>query len=55
MQTILLIDDSLPQLLNAQFTLQRGGYQVETLSDPARALERIEKLLAAVAKLLPPR
>ena len=41
MKTILLIDDSKPQLLNSQFTLQRGGFQVETVSDPLQALARI--------------
>lgn len=38
---ILLIDDSKTQLLNSKFTLQRGGFQVETVSDPLLALERI--------------
>jgi two-component system chemotaxis response regulator CheY len=41
LKTILLIDDSKTQLLNSQFTLQRGGVQVETVSDPLEAIERI--------------
>ena len=43
MKTILLIDDSKTQLLSAKFTLQHGGYQVETVSDPTLALERIKE------------
>lgn len=39
--TVLLIDDSTTQLLNSRFTLQRGGYTVETVSDPLQAIERI--------------
>lgn len=41
MKTILLIDDSKTQLLNSKYTLQRGGFQVETVSDPLEAIERI--------------
>ena len=41
MKTILLIDDSRTQLLNSKYTLQRGGFQVETVSDPLQAIERI--------------
>ncbi len=44
MKTVLLIDDSKPQLLSAKFTLQHGGYQVETVSDPMTALERIREV-----------
>ena len=44
MKTVLLIDDSKPQLLNAKFTLQHGGYLVETVSDPMTALERIKEV-----------
>lgn len=44
MKTILLIDDSKTQLLSAKFTLQHGGYQVEAISDPATALDRIKEL-----------
>ncbi|SJZ95801.1 two-component system, chemotaxis family, response regulator CheY [Trichlorobacter thiogenes] len=44
MKTILLIDDSKPQLLSAKFTLQHGGYRVETVSDPMTALDRIKEL-----------
>jgi two-component system chemotaxis response regulator CheY len=43
-KTILLIDDSKTQLLSAKFTLQHGGYQVEAISDPATALDRIKEL-----------
>jgi len=41
LKTILLIDDSKTQLLNSKYTLQRGGFQVETVSDPLEAIERI--------------
>ena len=41
MKTILLIDDSKTQLLNSKYTLQHGGFQVETVSDPLQAIERI--------------
>ncbi len=41
MKTVLLIDDSKPQLLNSRFTLERGGFAVETVSDPLQAIERI--------------
>ena len=41
MKTVLLIDDSKPQLLNSKFTLERGGFAVETVSDPLQAIERI--------------
>ena len=44
MKTVLLIDDSKPQLLSAKFTLQHGGYRVETVSDPMTALERIKEV-----------
>lgn len=44
MKTVLLIDDSKPQLLSAKFTLQHGGYLVETVSDPMTALERIKEV-----------
>ena len=44
MKTVLLIDDSKPQLLNAKFTLQHGGYLVETVSDPMTALDRIKEV-----------
>lgn len=40
-RTILLIDDSKTQLLNSKFALQRGGYRVETVDDPLKAVERI--------------
>jgi two-component system, chemotaxis family, chemotaxis protein CheY len=43
-KTILLIDDSKTQLLSAKFTLQHGGYQVEAISDPATALDRIKEV-----------
>lgn len=39
MKKILLIDDSKTQLLNSKFTLQKGGFLVETLTDPLKALE----------------
>jgi two-component system, chemotaxis family, chemotaxis protein CheY len=41
LKTILLIDDSKTQLLNSKYTLQRGGFLVETVSDPLQAIERI--------------
>ena len=41
MKTVLLIDDSKLQLLNSRFTLERGGFAVETVSDPLQAIERI--------------
>ena len=44
MKTVLLIDDSKPQLLSSKFTLQHGGYQVETVSDPMVALDRIKEV-----------
>ena len=44
MKTILLIDDSKPQLLSSKFTLQHGGYLVETISDPLLALDRIKEV-----------
>ena len=44
MKTILLIDDSKPQLLSSKFTLQHGGYRVETVSDPLLALAKIKEL-----------
>jgi len=43
-KTILLIDDSKPQLLSAKFTLQHGGYRVETVSESIIALERIKEV-----------
>ncbi|QOX78779.1 response regulator [Trichlorobacter lovleyi] len=45
MKTVLLIDDSKPQLLSAKFTLQHGGHRVETVSDPLLALERIKEVV----------
>lgn len=44
MKTILLIDDSITQLLNAKFTLQQAGYRVEIVSDPLTAVDRIKEL-----------
>lgn len=44
MKTVLLIDDSLTQLLNAKFTLQQAGYRVEIVSDPLTAVERIQEV-----------
>lgn len=44
MKKILLIDDSKTQLLNSKFTLQHGGYLVETVSDPTLALDRIRDM-----------
>lgn len=44
MKTILLIDDSLTQLLNAKFTLQQAGYRVEIVSDPLTAIDRIKEV-----------
>lgn len=44
MKTILLIDDSKPQLLSSKFTLQHGGYRVETVSNPMVALDRIKEV-----------
>lgn len=44
MKTILLIDDSLTQLLNAKFTLQQAGYRVEIVSDPLTAVDRIMEI-----------
>jgi len=44
-KTVLLIDDSKPQLLSAKFTLQHGGLRVETVSDPLLALERITEVV----------
>ena len=44
MKTVLLIDDSKTQLLSAKFTLQHGGYRVETVSDPMTALDRIKEV-----------
>lgn len=44
MKIILLIDDSKTQLLNSRFTLQRGGYRVETVSDPMAAIKRIKEV-----------
>lgn len=41
MQTIVLIDDSATQLLNAKFILRNAGYNVETVADAEQALERI--------------
>lgn len=41
MKTVLLIDDSKTQLLNSKFTLERGGFAVETVNDPLQAIERI--------------
>jgi len=41
---VLLIDDSKTQLLNSKFTLQHGGYLVETVSDPMLALDRIKEI-----------
>jgi two-component system, chemotaxis family, chemotaxis protein CheY len=42
-KTVMLIDDSKTQLLSAKFTLQHGGYRVETVSDPMTALDRIKE------------
>lgn len=44
MKTVLLIDDSLTQLLNAKFTLQQAGYRVEIVSDPLTAVDRIQEV-----------
>lgn len=44
MKTVLLIDDSLTQLLNAKFTLQQAGYRVEIVSDPLTAVEKIQEV-----------
>lgn len=44
MKTILLIDDSITQLLNAKFTLQQAGYRVEIVSDPLTAVDRINEV-----------
>jgi len=44
LKTILLIDDSLTQLLNAKFTLQQAGYRVEIVSDPLTAIDRIKEV-----------
>jgi len=44
LKTVLLIDDSLTQLLNAKFTLQQAGYRVEIVSDPLTAIDRIKEV-----------
>jgi len=44
LKTVLLIDDSLTQLLNAKFTLQQAGYRVEIVSDPLTAVDRIQEV-----------
>lgn len=44
MKTVLLIDDSLTQLLNAKITLQQAGYRVEIVSDPLTAVGRIKEV-----------
>lgn len=44
MKTILLIDDSLTQLLNAKFTLQQAGYRVEIVNDPMNAVQKIQEV-----------
>ena len=44
MKTVLLIDDSLTQLLNAKFTLQQAGYRVEIVSDPLTAVDQIQEV-----------
>lgn len=45
MKTILLIDDSMTQLINARITLQRAGYKVEIVSDSLQAIDRIKESL----------
>jgi two-component system chemotaxis response regulator CheY len=41
---ILLIDDSMTQLINARITLQRAGYQVEIVADPLQAIDKIKEV-----------